>query len=383
MPERQDLWVLDRFLTGECTPGEAERVRSWLEEDPDAAAQLEAFRVALGRRATPADWDIDRLWSRLAAATVAEAEMAVQHRLPPLLSRVESTANDAVEQMTAEQGRFDVGRALRPAVSPWLRIAAAIVLVASGVGLAARLWQSDEVKFGRASAPQAAAARVVTTQRAERADLRLPDGTHVLLAPESQLTIPADYGVTRRELSLVGEGYFEVIHDSTKPFLVHAAHGVVHDLGTRFSVRAYPGDSTVQVVVADGRVVAGLAAGALLPTGPILERGDLARLDAAGATILTRGVDTDRYQGWVRGQLYFDAVPLRELIPELQRWYDIDVELFDSAAAGRTITIVLKDQPLAQILGAIAALTDTRYEQIGRVVRFRSDHIASPRRGGS
>ncbi len=385
MPDSPDWWLLDRFLAGECSRDEAKRVRYWLDKDPTAAAQLEAFRGALGRRAAPVDWDVDRLWSRFAAA--AEADTATQYRLPPPLSQVDDAATDAAE--VAEAGRvrqpqhmrFNVGRVLRPAMSSWLRVAAAVVLVGSGVGLAVRVWESH-AGSNRRPMPHAAAGRVVTTQRAERVDLRLPDGTRVLLAPESKLSVPANYGITSRELTLAGEGYFEVVHDSAKPFLVHAAHGVVHDLGTRFSIRAYPSDSAVQVVVAEGRVVAGLARAAS-PAGPVLEQGDLARFNAAGAMTITHAVDVDRYQGWVQGQLRFDAVPLRELIQELERWYDIEVELIDAVAEDPTVTIVLKDQPLAQILGAIAALTDTRYEQMGRVVRFRPYQVTPQHRSAS
>ena len=100
----------------------------------------------------------------------------------------------------------------------------------------------------------AAAVAEYSTPRARRADFLLKDGTHVLLSVDSRLRVPADYGVSDRRVYLEGEAYFEVKHDSAARFLVHTDHAVTEDLGTRFDVRAYRGDSVMRVVVAEGRV---------------------------------------------------------------------------------------------------------------------------------
>jgi transmembrane sensor len=135
-------------------------------------------------------------------------------------------------------------------------------------------------------------------------------------------------------------------------------------------VRTFPGDSTVEVLVAEGQVVAGLAKATRLPQGPILGRGDMAKLDTTGALVIKRDVDVDRLQGWVDGRLRFVAAPLREVLPQLSRWHDIDFEIVDPGIGDRPITIEVADQPLAQVIEAIALLTRTRYERNGRVIRF-------------
>ena len=365
MSDQEPDWLLlDRFLAGECSPAEAEQVRCWLDEHPESAAALGLFREATTRQVAtepaPATWDVDRAWSRLDEATHGDA--GARYRLPAPLHRV--GVGEAAGSRPG-QALFNLGRVLRPVGSSWLRAAAVLLLVGGGVGGA--LWYRGS---GASSHMVAAAARVVVTQRSERADLRLADGTRAVLAPESRLTIPADFAITRRELGLEGEGYFEVVYDSAKPFFVRAAHGIVHDLGTRFSVRAYPEDSVVEVVVAEGRVMAGLASAALPLRGPVLGRGDLARIDTAGATTVTRGVDADHYQSWTEGQLRFAAIPLREVAQQLTRWYNTDFTLADSAIGDRRVTITLRDEPLVQVISAIAQLTDTRYEYVGRGVRF-------------
>ena len=76
----------------------------------------------------------------------------------------------------------------------------------------------------------------------------------VTLNAGSRLRWRADYGARTREVQLEGEGYFEVRHDGARPFRVHAPGAVAEDLGTRFTVRAYPEGSGVEVAVAEGRV---------------------------------------------------------------------------------------------------------------------------------
>src|SRR3712207_6250097 len=61
----------------------------------------------------------------------------------------------------------------------------------------------------------------------------LADGTKVVLSPGSTVSWKGTY---RRHLQLAGRAYFEVIHDSSKPFSVSNAYSRVTDLGTRFMV---------------------------------------------------------------------------------------------------------------------------------------------------
>ncbi len=381
-----DWGLLDRYLAGECSPSEVEQVRRWLDEHPESAAALRGFRAAIDRQVSaepmPTAWNVDRAWSRVAKETPRgmPEEAGERYRLPPPLRRTEPSDvashvdDDESVAVPSPRKSFDVGRPLRPAFSPWLRAASIILLLGGGIGLA--VWRSSTRLPSEAA--MATSARIITTQRSERADVRLADGTHVILAPESRLTIPAGFGATHRELTLVGEGYFDAVHDSLKPLLIHAAHSVVHDLGTRFSVRAYPEDTTVQVVVAEGRVAAGLEGTKPALTGPILERGDLARIERSGATKLMRNVDLERYQSWIEGKLHFEETPLRDVLPELARWYDVEAEVADTAVGGLRVTMTLGREPIAQVLEGLAHITNTRYERNGRMVRFSALPGMSP-----
>ena len=75
----------------------------------------------------------------------------------------------------------------------------------------------------------------------------LPDGTRVCLNAESKLSFNRYFGSDSREVSLEGEGYFEVTSDADRPFRVHAGNTCVTVKGTTFNVRNYTDEPKITV----------------------------------------------------------------------------------------------------------------------------------------
>jgi len=154
---------------------------------------------------------------------------------------------------------------------------------------------------------------------------------------------------------------------------VHARNAVVRDVGTRFAVRAYPADSSISVAVTHGFVRLGHAPAAN-DSGTVLGRGTVARMDSAGATTIRTGVDTSRYVSWTSGVLTFDAAPLRDVIAEVGRWYDVDLAITDSTLLARRITARIDDQPLPRLLDQLAVMLDVRVQRAGRHITLVPTH---------
>ena len=126
----------------------------------------------------------------------------------------------------------------------WAALAASIVCTAVGI----QTLHSSRV---RPAATTTVAEHAYTTARGERAVVTL-DGATVVLGPESVLRIAGGYGVHDRTVSLTGHAYFDVTRDTAHPFRVWA-HGILtEDIGTRFDLRAYPHDSALRLIVAEG-----------------------------------------------------------------------------------------------------------------------------------
>jgi transmembrane sensor len=247
--------------------------------------------------------------------------------------------------------------------------AAAIVLVVVGAGAALEVIASKRVTPPAASV--VAAPHVFSTQRGQRAEVRLVDGTRVTLAPASRLVVPADFDIAHRDVSLEGRAMLTVVHNERKPFTVHARSAVVLDVGTRFDVSAYPEDREVVVVVTEG--VVQLRDSSAIPSSAVeMKRGSVGRVVASGKTTAVHGVDTDRLTAWTDGTLQFDEARVPDAMAELARWYDLDVRIADPSLAARRVTATLRDQALPDILELFAIGLGARVERHGRTVVFHA-----------
>jgi ferric-dicitrate binding protein FerR (iron transport regulator) len=220
--------------------------------------------------------------------------------------------------------------------------------------------------------PSAGATVVASTGIGERHDVRLSDGTLVMLAPKSELRYPAQFGAGARNVSLRGEAAFSVAHDKTRPFTVSAAGLSVRVLGTEFDVRENGADSTTDVVVASGRVWLQTATDS---TSPILTARQLGHVNVvSGRIVVRKDVAIDRYMSWRTGHVRVEKTPLRDVIPELKRWFDVDFVLSDTVLASRTVSADLRvgnDASLDVVLSAITLAIDARYVHVGRTITLR------------
>ncbi|MGH7632464.1 MAG: FecR family protein [Gemmatimonadaceae bacterium] len=324
-----DWELMFRYCGNECTPEEREQFERWLAEN---ARHREFFdAVVLG----------------------AARALDDPHPTPPPVAELRVPLGSLARDRTRSRSmlwRAGIGAAA---------ITAAIVL-AERTGLLARfpLGRHDVV-----------AERTISTHAGERAQIKLADGSRIMLASESTVRYPADLSGPRREVTLSGEAMFAVGHDAARPFVVRTGGAAVQDVGTTFDVRAYPGDSHVRVVVVEGSVDLGSANHA----GPTqrLRRGELGRLDSLGA-IKVREVDPARYVAWTDGRLVFDETPMREVAVQLRRWYGTPVVIADSALSSRDFSGSFNDDALSNVLAVIAATVSAKIEWHADTARLSS-----------
>jgi ferric-dicitrate binding protein FerR (iron transport regulator) len=326
-------WVaLDRYVGGEGTPDEREMMRRRIQASPVLTSIVDVMRsarLASAQANTPAE--ADDAWRALSGRLGVDRRHDPLTLIPP-------------KPRPRELSRL-VG---------W---AAAVLLI---VGSAYASWHALRPSSAtQADAPTIRA--VYATARGERATVELRDGTRVALAPGTEIRVAA----VGRQVYLSGEAMFNVTHDPAQPFRVIAPSGTtVQDIGTQFDVRAY--DKTVRVVVADGSV-------SIQGTKPvILTRGALVVVDSTGAARVTQGVAVDRYLAWSQGNLTFVNAPMREVIPELDRWYDIDVHLGSAKLADDRLTVTISDIPADVALDVIARALDASVVRSGQTVTLVS-----------
>jgi ferric-dicitrate binding protein FerR (iron transport regulator) len=344
MTDHLDWDRLARYVSGESGATERADVERWAAGSDANRAMLESLKRRWNAASDGTSWNVDAAWSRLA----------------PRLRDVK-----------VEPGVIDLDsrRATRPSwIGParvGLMAAAAVLLVA----VAVRMRAVD-------SAPAGATALTSPEMRTgigEQRTIDLADGTQVMLGATSTLRMGAGFGESTREVFLEGQAFLRVRHDSTRPFVVNAGGTRATDLGTAFEVRAYPNEG-VRVAVTEGMVEVRRDTGML--DSAVLQPGDVAELPESGATVVRRQQNVERLLGWTRGELVFEDTPLSEVARDLERWYDVQVRIDDTAVGALHLSTQFRigeslDVILEVIEGTLSS-RGVRAERTGNVVTFRS-----------
>jgi transmembrane sensor len=229
----------------------------------------------------------------------------------------------------------------------WL--AAAIVILALGIGVLTRVNRSDTVTAS-------AYAETHETQVGERRTVHLRDGSTVELAARSKLYVTGRGD--ERSVQLDGQAFFNVKRDEKHPFKVHARGVDVEVLGTSFDVAAYAGED-VKVGVASGRVKVKEA---------VLTRGQLATVTNNRVT-LSR-IDVASVSQWRSGNLSFRDVTFSEAAAAIERWHDVDIQIPDSTLARARVSAVFAQHSIKAILDVLAETLDARYTRDGTRATF-------------
>ncbi len=158
-------------------------------------------------------------------------------------------------------------------------------------------------------------------------EYELPDGSVVTLNSDSKLIFPKKFKGDIREVSIIGEAFFDIKPNPEKPFVINAGNAQVKVLGTSFNVCAYPGAETVEVIVKTGKVqviskntdMYAENKEVFLNTG---EKGTL----FTSNHILKKSVNANpNFIAWKTHDLIFNKVSLQEVIRCLEEVYHIDI----------------------------------------------------------
>jgi transmembrane sensor len=207
------------------------------------------------------------------------------------------------------------------------------------------------------------AGQTFATTTGQRDSVQLADGSRVILGPESRLTVAADYGKTMRAVELVGDAYFDIRHDATKPFMVRVANAIVEDMGTTFTVESDVRDTTTVAVMSGSVRLSAAGRGGGSAT---LAAGDRGSLDASGAVREYRRAVVPADSSWTHGVLEFHDASMRRVAGEVRRWFGVDLRVADSSLLSVPLTATIRgNDPVDQVLTSIALSVGARVERKG------------------
>ena len=154
----------------------------------------------------------------------------------------------------------------------------------------------------------------------ERFLVQLSDGTKVWINSESALRYPAYFGKNIREVEARGNVYFEVVKDSTRPFVVASRELTTEVLGTRFEVNTYGDRDEVSATLVEGSVRVGVGSRFV-----VIKPNQQFTFNTKSGTIEVNEVDAAREVMWKDGILVIDNEAFRDVVWKLERWYGVSI----------------------------------------------------------
>ena len=320
-----------------------------------AAHHLGGAATGAGHHAS-SEPDVDQCWSHLTRQIHPEATRAEAH---------------AYSEQLRHHAAEHVGDLSKPAA--W-RIPVLIGVVGAVVAAGA-MWYATRLGVDRAvtRALASSEARPLVAPNGQTGTLTLDDSTRVMLGAGSKLIIPEMFNEQYRAVKIDGAARFIVAPSNPLPFEIRAGNAAVVATGTTITVRAYPNDPFVTVLVPEGTATVKvdeqerpLSAGKALV---IESNGTMREPTPAELAVATN---------WTNRRVTV-ARQLKDVVQEINRWYGVDIKVPELKAHDRPASV---DAPLDSLRVAIAQVENSAgvtfgYEGQTMVFRMKKDSAAT------
>lgn len=204
----------------------------------------------------------------------------------------------------------------------------------------------------------------LSTAPGETFSVRLPEGSVVWLNAGSSLSYsPALLKKGKRLVKLTGEGYFEVAKDAAHPFVVQTETQEVQVLGTKFNISNYHNDAETATTLVEGAVKIKNR-----HFEKLLRPGEQAL--NSGKVITTNKADVEAVCAWKDGYFRFNEEGIKEIVKELERWYNVKIELDDKLAYIRFTGKILRTRDISHILKLMQETNNIKFEIGERRIRI-------------
>lgn len=331
-----DWWIIEKSLNKKLTPQEKKCFDEWLEATPKHRVLYDKIKYSGDMDNNTADFDRwrqafqEKLTTRkrqekkriFLKLTVAAAVLFLFLGGGYWWFNMENKTHNTIETFAQEPNRGTVrlttasGEVLNlssEATSDVLKVDGAKIVKDQGTLIyekAPEEPQSEHSGYNKIEVPKGAEYRLV-----------LSDGTRIWLNSDTRLSYPTNFEKNVREVEIHGEAYFEVSHDTRKPFIVRTGELTVTVLGTEFNVNTRI-PTHVRTTLVEGKVQVTFKEG--IPY--ILTPGEMASTDVFSGQTTVEQVNIQKYIAWRHGRFCFEEATIEEIMQELSLWYDLQVE---------------------------------------------------------
>lgn len=196
----------------------------------------------------------------------------------------------------------------------------------------------------------------LSTANGETYQVRLPDGTVVVLNAASSLTYAVNLNEHKKRIvNLTGEAYFEVAEDKERPFIVKTHQQEVTVLGTHFNINAYKDENVTKTTLLEGSVKV---------NGSIIKPGQQSIIKDIDIQIINADIEMET--AWKNGYFIFNDESLESIMRKISRWYDVEVFYQDKLPPISFIGEISRSKNLSTFIGILEESGDVHFKIQGR-----------------
>lgn len=369
---KEKIWHLfSRKLSGEASQEELTELSLYLEDHPNLKFQMDALGHVWHQQNQP---DRDYLEATYLLHLDRMKKLGVEPR----------HADDVVEADADENVRtvsFLYRHKYMVAAAALLTIFIAAFLVFSNTN------QQEEMTAN--VSPAQVKQQTVVTQYGTNKNFKLPDGSVVWLNAGSKLDYTNVSGTGTREVYLTGEAFFDVVKNPERPFIIHTSSIDVKVLGTKFNVKAYPNDKTVETSLVQGSVEVFVKNRPgekylLKPNQKLVLLNEQEEDEIGKKTVINKNTnlaiiaikhltysknDTLSIEtSWIRNKLEFKDETFAEIAKKMERWYDVTITFKTRELETEELNGDFSKETLRQALDALRFTTNFNYKIDGKTV---------------
>lgn len=349
MSEPKDWDILAKYLANEATAEESREIQSWIDSDPENKLMVERLKASFAITPLQEDAsDLTAIWSQI-SAEVRRSKYGIRREMP------RRTWIESVKRALSLRPVWS----FRPVLTTALAVAAVVALVWYPYQA---YWRGPEMM-------------TIHAPLGQTVNVELQDGSQVVLDAGSELRHPAEFTGESREVTLAGQAYFQIKRDESRQFNVIAGNGTVKVLGTAFEVICWSGSSTM-VTVAEGRVSFGRSESSARES-VVLTANQMSWLGPVGTPSSPTEVDASRRLAWLRDEVFFDDVSLKDVLDRLHRWHNVRILVSEDGVLDERVTVHLVKSDLQGSLELIGRILDLDATSENGVYKF------APRGSGS
>jgi len=370
--------ILRRYLNGQCTEEERIWVEEWYREHYDTEFKIDSN---LAEEHLADVWQVldsevhrKKIWTfrkiAVAAASVillvGMGLLYVNKSTKPSTDHIAHVPEETLIQAGRDQAllTFADGRTIHLD-----SIAIGDHLSENGITIAKM--DDGTLTYAIKEAPGHTAEKIyntISTPRGGQYKVILPDNSVVWLNAASSLRFPIAFTGDTREVELVGEGYFEVAHHKQKPFIVTSTDQQTIVKGTKFNITSYPDDIKKTTTLLEGSVLVKKTSDMghddllLRPNEQVVlqhNRFAKSRVNAADAI------------SWKNGKFMFNDTPLKNIMQQLARWYDVEIVYLESTEGITFTGSISRFDDIQDVLRKISLTESVQFETKERRIMVR------------